>query len=125
MRDSWNTIVNKYPDKWVVLSNISYIGPDIDSAEIVCVKDDSEIIDYMEEHLDDNFIFRRTTEGLISLSQEENRFVAIEISTNVASQGKTIAEAFSNLKEALELFYEGEHDPIRVSETDDCSTIGG
>ncbi len=106
MRDSWNTIVNKYPDKWVVLSNISYIGPDIDSAEIVCVKDDSEIIDYMEEHLDDNFIFRRTTEGLISLSQEENRFVAIEISTNVASQGKTIAEAFTNLKEALELYYE-------------------
>ena len=106
MRDSWNTIVNKYPDKWVVLRNVSYIGPDIDSAEIVCVKDDSEIIEYMEEHLDDNLIFRRTTEGQICLSQEENWFVATDMSTNVASQGKTVDEAFFNLKEALELYYE-------------------
>ena len=66
MRESWSTIAKKYPDKWVVLKNASFIGPDIDSAEIVCVKDDSDILDYQDNHLDDNFIFRRTTEGVIN-----------------------------------------------------------
>ena len=62
MRESWNSIVSKYPDKWVVLKNVIFNGPDIKSAEIVCVKEDSEIFDYQDDHLDDNFIFRRTTE---------------------------------------------------------------
>ena len=66
MRESWDAIVKKYPDKWVVLKNVSFIGSDIDSAEIVCVIDDSDVFDYQDEHLDDNFTFRRTTEGIIN-----------------------------------------------------------
>ncbi len=44
----------------------------------------------------------------VIVTQEENWFVATDISTNVASQGKSIAEALTNLKEALELYYEDE-----------------
>jgi len=40
------------------------------------------------------------------IQQEENWFVAKCLENDVASQGKTIEEAMSNLKEALELFYE-------------------
>ena len=42
----------------------------------------------------------------IYIQQEENWFVATDISSGVASQGKTIDESISNLKEALELYYE-------------------
>ena len=45
----------------------------------------------------------------VIVTQEDNWFVATNISTNVASQGKTISEALANLKEALELYYEDEH----------------
>jgi len=65
MQESWDTITKRYPNQWVVLKNVSFNGPDINSAEVVCVKSDSEIIDYQDEHLDDNYIFRRTTEGVI------------------------------------------------------------
>ena len=44
----------------------------------------------------------------VIVTQEENWFVATDIGTNVASQGKSIADALSNLKEALELYYEDE-----------------
>ena len=42
----------------------------------------------------------------IVIIQEDNWYVATDIISNVASQGKTIDEAISNLKEALELYYE-------------------
>ena len=61
MKESWDNIEKKYPDKWVVLKNVSFTGLDIDSAEVVEVKDDSDIIEYQENHLDDGYIFRRTT----------------------------------------------------------------
>ena len=38
--------------------------------------------------------------------KDEEWFVARDITTDVASQGKSIDEALSNLKEALELYYE-------------------
>ncbi len=46
----------------------------------------------------------------VIVTQEENWFVATDISTNVASQGKNIADALANLKEALELYYEDGHE---------------
>ncbi len=46
----------------------------------------------------------------VIVTQEEKWFVATDLNTNVASQGKTITEALANLKEALELYYEGGHD---------------
>lgn len=44
----------------------------------------------------------------ILISKEELWFVATDIQTNVASQGKTLEEATENLKEALELYFDDE-----------------
>jgi predicted RNase H-like HicB family nuclease len=46
--------------------------------------------------------------GTIIIRREEDWFVATCIENNIASQGKTIAEATENLKEAIALFYEDE-----------------
>ena len=42
----------------------------------------------------------------IFIQQEENWYVATDIESGVASQGKTIDESMANLKEALALYYE-------------------
>lgn len=42
----------------------------------------------------------------IIIQKEDNWYVATDISSGVASQGKTIDEATDNLKEALTLYYE-------------------
>lgn len=44
----------------------------------------------------------------VMVQKEENWYVAKCLDNNVASQGKTIEESLSNLKEALELYYENE-----------------
>ena len=43
----------------------------------------------------------------VVLTEEENWVVATDTTTGIASQGKDNKEALSNLKEALELYYEG------------------
>jgi len=42
----------------------------------------------------------------VIVQKEENWYVAKCIENSVASQGKTLEESLSNLKEALELYYE-------------------
>ena len=42
----------------------------------------------------------------IVIQQEENWYVATDVKSGVASQGKTINESLENLKEALSLYYE-------------------
>ena len=42
----------------------------------------------------------------VIIIKEDNWYVASSIDTNVTSQGKTVEEAISNLKEALELYLE-------------------
>jgi len=44
----------------------------------------------------------------VVVSKEDNWYIAKCIENSVASQGKTVEEAIANLKEALELYYEGE-----------------
>lgn len=44
----------------------------------------------------------------VIIQKEENWYVARCIDNNVASQGKTIEEAMTNLKEALELYIQNE-----------------
>ncbi len=44
--------------------------------------------------------------------KEDDLFVAKAIEVEVTSQGKTRAEALSNLKEALELYFEDEKIPL-------------
>lgn len=48
--------------------------------------------------------------------REGRRYVAYEPTTGVSSQGKTLDDALSNLKEALELYLEdGENLPYKIS----------
>ena len=42
----------------------------------------------------------------VAITQSENWYVAKCLENSVASQGKSMGEALSNLKEALELYYE-------------------
>lgn len=42
----------------------------------------------------------------IFIQKEDDWYVATDISSGVASQGKTLDESMENLKEALELYYE-------------------
>ena len=42
----------------------------------------------------------------VVISKEDDAFIAKDIRTSVTDQGETIEEALSNLKEALELYYE-------------------
>jgi predicted RNase H-like HicB family nuclease len=44
----------------------------------------------------------------VFVQKEETWYVARCLENNIASQGKTIEEALSNLREAVELFYEDE-----------------
>ena len=43
----------------------------------------------------------------IIISYEDPWYIAKDIATSVASQGKTMEEAQNNLREALELYFEG------------------
>ena len=45
---------------------------------------------------------------VIIITEEELGFVATDFRTGIASQGKTVEEAKSNLSEALSLYYETE-----------------
>lgn len=42
----------------------------------------------------------------VVITKEEKYYVATDIASDVASQGLTVESALSNLKEALELYYE-------------------
>lgn len=42
----------------------------------------------------------------VLIQKEENWYVATDITSGVASQGKTIDESIDNLREALELYYQ-------------------
>ncbi len=42
----------------------------------------------------------------IIIQQEENWYVATDVVSGVASQGKTLEDSLENLKEALSLYYE-------------------
>ncbi len=42
----------------------------------------------------------------IIIQKEDNWYVATDLSSGVASQGKTMEESLENLKEAIALYYE-------------------
>ena len=50
----------------------------------------------------------------VIVQREEKWYVAKCIENSVASQGKTVAEALANLKEALELYNEKETEESKV-----------
>lgn len=47
-----------------------------------------------------------SVKSTVYIQKEENWYVATSIETGVASQGKSIDEALSNLSEALALYFE-------------------
>lgn len=51
----------------------------------------------------------------VIVSKEDDRYIAKDIRTNVVDQGKTAEEALSNLKEALELYYDDNDGEIPAS----------
>jgi len=53
----------------------------------------------------------------VAITQSENWFVAKCLENSVASQGKSMEEALSNLKEALELYFEDNDDIPEVKQT--------
>ena len=60
---SWDEMVEKYPNQWVVVKDATMDGPDVLSGTLVAVKNDDEIGKYEVDHLDMGYKFRRTTEG--------------------------------------------------------------
>ena len=59
----------------------------------------------------------------VVLVDEDGWIVATDTTTGIASQGKTREEALSNLKEALELFYEDVPEDKRVSRRATLTTL--
>lgn len=51
------------------------------------------------------------------IQKEEDWYVAKCVENNVASQGKTIEEAISNLTEAVQLYYEDDSSNIENHQT--------
>jgi predicted RNase H-like HicB family nuclease len=51
------------------------------------------------------------------VQQEEDWYVSKCLENSVASQGKTVEDALSNLKEALELYYEDNVDKPLIKQT--------
>ena len=62
-RLSWEEMVSRYPDRWVVLKDTVKNGPDVLSGVLVAVKSDDEIIAYENSNQGSGYEFWRTTEG--------------------------------------------------------------
>jgi predicted RNase H-like HicB family nuclease len=64
-----------------------------------------------------NFLFDRNVEQknrTIKMAQEEEWYVATCLENNIASQGKTIDEVMTNLKEAISLYHKDEAQKIAI-----------
>ncbi len=52
----------------------------------------------------------------VIITKEDDKYIAKDARTSVADQGDTIEEALSNLKEALELYYDDNNNQIPQNE---------
>ena len=60
---TWEEMVKKYPDQWVVIENAVMDGADIVSGTVVDVKSDDDIIPFRVNNQKKGYKFYRTTEG--------------------------------------------------------------
>ena len=60
---TWEEMVEKYPDRWVVIADAEMNGADLISGNVVGIKTDDEIIPYRIANQKKGFKFYRTTEG--------------------------------------------------------------
>lgn len=68
-RMTWDEMVEKYPDKWVVLTDVKFEDEghaDVESAVVVQVLSDDEesIVHLRNDSQGINYLYRRTTEYL-------------------------------------------------------------
>ena len=63
-RMTWDEMVQRYPDKWVVVKDAEKSGPDVLSGILVTVVDDDDIGDYMADNFRKGYDFARTTEDV-------------------------------------------------------------
>ncbi|MBO4395018.1 MAG: hypothetical protein J5819_01560 [Eubacterium sp.] len=75
---TWDEMVEKYPNSWVVIRNAEMDGPNIISGIVETVKTDDEICDYESQHLREGLVFMRTTEGDWSGTIDSNLRIEIE-----------------------------------------------
>ena len=52
----------------------------------------------------------------VFITKEKNTYIAKELLSGTVSQGKTVDEALGNLKEAVELYYEGDEEASEDTE---------
>lgn len=62
-RESWQYMVEHYPNMWIAVKDAEMDGPDIVSGIIYAVIPDDEIIGYENQHRKDGLTFRRTKGG--------------------------------------------------------------
>ena len=60
---TWEEMVKKYPNQWVIVKDAVMDGPDIVSGIVVAVKSDSEIIPFRLSNTHKDYEICRTTEG--------------------------------------------------------------
>lgn len=53
----------------------------------------------------------------VYVKKEDNWYVATDVTTGIASQGKTIDSSLANLKEALELYFKDNKSVVNPSPT--------
>ena len=52
-RIDWSNLVLFFPNLWVALKDCTFTGIDVESAILVDVLDDNEVIEYMHKHLNE------------------------------------------------------------------------
>ena len=63
IRMTWNEMVQRYPDQWVVVKDAEKDGSDVLSGILVAVVSDDDIGDYQADNFRKGYDFVRTTEG--------------------------------------------------------------
>lgn len=76
-RYNWETLVNRYPNKWLVLQDCEMHKGDIVSAVLVKVLTSAEVDDYMAQNVGKGYRYRKTSEetfgGLVTIEDVETR----------------------------------------------------
>ena len=61
-RIDWSNLVLFFPNLWVALKDCTFTGIDVESAILVDVLDDDEIIEYINKHFNEYEVVERTTD---------------------------------------------------------------
>lgn len=81
---TWEEMVERYPNKWVAVTNYLKDGPDLIEGELLAVLDDREIDDFRIKNWGKNYYYGRTTEerGIGIVHAKNFKLKNIQISKN-------------------------------------------